>query len=57
MPARNSTVSQSAGQKLNEGFNFAMAVDFDIPDEAAKVAEYKGNAKEVLEGRDTGDKL
>lgn len=49
--------SKIAGQKLNDGFNFAMAVDFDIPDEAAKVAEYKGNAKEVLAGKDIEDKL
>lgn len=37
-------------QKTSENFNFADAPDFTVPDVAVKVAEHKGNAREVIDG-------
>lgn len=45
-------VNDITGGKLEEDFDYAAAPDLTVPDTAIKYATYKGNAKEVLEGKD-----
>lgn len=40
------------GQKFGDKFDYVAAPDFDIPDTAVVKAEYKGNAREVLKGKE-----
>ena len=43
-------VSKIMGQKVGDKFDYAAAVDFDVPDVAVTRAEYQGNAEKVLKG-------
>lgn len=43
-------VSKIMGQKVGDKFDYAAAVDFDVPGVAVVRAEYQGNAEKVLKG-------
>jgi hypothetical protein len=45
-------VNKIAGGNLEDGFDFAAAADFIVPDVAIKTATIKGNADKVLTGND-----
>ena len=44
--------SKIMGKTIDDDFDFAAAADFDVPEKAVSVAVYKGNAKDVLTGKD-----
>jgi hypothetical protein len=45
-------VNKINGGELEDGFNFAAAPDFEVPEVAVKTAKIKGNADKVLTGND-----
>lgn len=45
-------ISKINGQNIAESFNFAVAPDLVVPDVATKIAEYPGNAKDIMSGKE-----